>query len=480
MIRYLYTQKKSFPLYFLCILFFATGFTFFPADKCFGISNSDYFYRIPPKISDGLETASIYEANIDAEKLIDLIHNIRNGSYKNIHSVLLVKGGKLILEEYFHGFHREKVHQIRSATKSIGSILTGIAIDHRFISGADEKIYPYFKKHETGKKWDEKVRNITLETLLTMTSGYDCDDHAIPKFQCEKAMYKTNDWVQYALNLPMAYNPGEHWAYNSSSLMLVSEIISKTSNMTIPDFADTYLFEPLGIKEFHWGFSPKGRAWLAGNAKMKPRDMAKIGFLMLNSGRWNGRQIISEKWINESTMEHVKSKRHEGYGYLWWAGKQLFGEQIIAGCWAAGNGGNYIFVCPALDFVAVFTGGNYNSILELQPLGMLINYIIPAMLPTIPPRQITKPDPKILDSCVGEYQMQSGQIRVSVFKKGDHLFCRILGKTSQMYPEAEDYFFIPDEVFGDWTFKVVRNDKNEVTSAIGYAAFQIMPFKKIK
>jgi len=113
-------------------------------------------------------------------------------------------------------------------------------------------------------------------------------------------------------------------------------------------------------------------------------------------------------------------------------------------------------------------------------LGMLINYIIPAMLPTIPPRQITKPDPKILDSCVGEYQMQSGQIRVSVFKKGDHLFCRILGKTSQMYPEAGDYFFIPDEVFGDWTFKVVKNDKNEVTSAIGYAAFQIMPFKKIK
>ena len=133
MIQYSYRQRKSFPLYFLCVLFFATGLTFYPVDKCFSISNSDYFYRTPPKISDGLETASIYEANIDAEKFIDLIHNIRNGSYKNIHSVLLVKDGKLILEEYFHGFHREKVYQIRSATKSIGSILTGIAIDHRFI-----------------------------------------------------------------------------------------------------------------------------------------------------------------------------------------------------------------------------------------------------------------------------------------------------------------------------------------------------------
>ena len=480
MIRHFYRQKTSFPLYFLCILFFATGFTLFPADKCFSISNSDYFYRAPTKISDGWETASIYEANIDAEKLFDLIHTIRDDSYKNIHSLLLVKDGKLILEEYFHGFHHEKAHQIRSATKSIGSILTGIAIDHHFIKGTDEKIYPYFKGYEIGQKWNKKVRDVTLESLLTMTSGYGCDDHEIPNFQCEKAMYKTNDWVEYALNLPMAYKPGEHWAYNSSSLILVSEIVSKTSKMTVPDFANTYLFQPLGINEFQWGFSPKGRAFIAGNAKMKPRDMAKIGFLMLNSGRWNGKQIVSQKWIDQSTRDHAKSKSYRGYGYLWWTGKQLFGEQIITGYWASGNGGNYIFVCPALSFVAVFTGGNYNSILEVQPLGMLINYVIPAMLPPIPPRQITKRGSTVPDSCVGEYQLQSGHIRVSVFKKGDDFYCKVLGKTSRIYPEKEGKFFVPDEVFGDWTFKIERNEKGEVTSAIGYAAFQIMPFKKIK
>lgn len=480
MTRYHYWQRISFPIRFLFIFFLVTGFILFPVDQCFSISNSDYFYRTPTKISDSWETASIYDANIDAEKLIDLIHNIRNGSYKNIHSLLLVKDGKLILEEYFHGFHRKKAHQIRSATKSIGSILTGIAIDHNFIKGTDEKIYPYFKDFEIGQKWDKKVRDVTLKTLLTMTSGYACDDHEIPSFQCEKAMYKTNDWVEYALNLPMAYEPGEHWAYNSSSLILVSEMISKTSNMTIPDFANTYLFKPLGINDFDWGFSPKGRAFIAGKAKMKPRDMAKIGFLMLNSGRWNGKQIISQKWINQSTRDHAKSKSYRGYGYLWWTGKHLFGEQIIAGYWAAGNGGNYIFVCPALSFVAVFTGGNYTNILEVQPLGMLINYIIPAMLPTIPPRQITKLDPKILDSYVGEYKLQMGHILISVFKKGDHLFCKVLGKTSQMYPEKEDCFFVPDEVLGDWTFKIERNEKGEVTSAIGYAVFQIMSFKKIK
>ena len=472
-------QKKFFPLRFLFILFFATGFTLFPVDKCFGISNSDYFYQTPVKTGDGWETASLYEANIDAEKLVDLIHNIHNGDYKNIHSLLLVKDGKLILEEYFHGFHREKAHQIRSATKSIGSILTGIAIDHHLIKGTDEKIYPYFKDYEIGQKWNEKVRDVTLKNLLTMTSGYDCDDHTILSFQCEKAMYKSNDWVEYALNLPMAYKPGEHWAYNSSSLILVSEMISRTSKMTIPDFANEYLFKPLGINEFHWGFSPKGRAFIAGNAKMKLRDMAKIGFLMLNRGRWNGKQVISEKWINESTKDHVKSKSHTGYGYLWWTGKQLFSKQIIAGYWAAGNGGNYIFVCPALDLVAVFTGGNYNSILEVQPLGMLINYIIPAMLPPILPRQIAKLDPNILDSYVGEYQLQQGHIQVSIFKRGESLYCKVLERTLQMYPEMEDCFFVPDEVFGDWTFRIERNEKDEATSAIGYAAFQIMPFKKI-
>ena len=107
-----------------------------------------------------------------------------------------MKDGKLILEEYFHGFHREKIHQIRSATKSIGSILIGMAIDDHFIRDVDEKIYPFFKEYEVDKKWDERVRYVTLKTLLTMTSGYACDDHAFPSFQCERAMYKTNDWLE--------------------------------------------------------------------------------------------------------------------------------------------------------------------------------------------------------------------------------------------------------------------------------------------
>ncbi|MCK5097136.1 MAG: serine hydrolase, partial [Desulfobacteraceae bacterium] len=408
--------------------------------KCVSISHGDYLYQIPAGINDGLKTESLYKTDIDFKRLIDLVQNIQNESYKNIHSLLIVKDDKLILEEYFHGFNREKAHQIRSANKSIGSILTGIAIDHHYIKNAEEKIYPYFKNYGTSPKWDKRVRDVSLKSLLTMTSGYACDDHIIPIFQCEKAMYKTNDWLKYALNLPMAYKPLEHFAYNSSSLMIVSEIISKTSKMTIPDFADTYLFKPLGINEFQWGFSPKKRVFIAGKAKMRPRDMVKIGLLMLNNGRWNNKQIISKKWVNISTKGHTISDNHRSYGYLWWIGSHLFGKEIIKGYWAAGNGGNYIFVCPRLNLVAVFTGGNYSTPLEIQPLGMLINYIIPSMLPPIEPRQTIKTDSKVLDSCIGEYQQQSGHMSISIFKKGENLFCNILEDTSQIYPVKKDHF----------------------------------------
>jgi len=475
--RQRYRQQPSVLIGFLLILFFTIASVVFP---CCGGSNADYSYQTPPETDDGWETESLYKMNMDAEKFVALVRHIQSERYKNIHGILIVKDGKLILEEYFHGFDRDKAHQIRSATKSIGSMLTGIAIDHGFLKDVEEKIYPYFKGYEIGQKWDARVRDVTLKSLLTMTSGYDCDDHAIPIFECEKAMYETDDWVEYALNLPMAHKPGEHWAYNSSSLMVVSEIISKTSGMTMPDFADKYLFGPLGIKEFHWGFSPKGRAWLAGNAKMKPREMAKIGLLMLEGGRWKRRQIISEKWIRESTREHEISDNNWGYGYLWWTGKQLFGEQFIPGYWAAGNGGNYIFICPELDLVAVFTGGNYNSILELQTLGMLVNYIIPAILPPMPPRQITELDPAILDSCVGEYKLQQGDLRVSVLKKNDALHLTLLERTMPMYPESESRFFIPDDILGNWTFATERDEKGNVISATGYTAFQVMHFTKMK
>ncbi|MBW1821091.1 MAG: serine hydrolase, partial [Deltaproteobacteria bacterium] len=378
-----------------------------------GLAQREFIYHVPEKTKDGWETSSLNEEDVDPTKINELILYIQNGKYKNIHSVILIKNGKLILDEYFQGYGREKVHEIRSATKSIGSVLTGIAIDHNFLDGVNDKIYPHFKTYKLKNKWNKRAKDVTLKTLLTMTSGYKCDDHKT-NFECETNMYKSDDWVRYALNLPMAYKPGEHWAYNSSSLILVGEIISKASKKTIPDFANRCLFEPLGIKDFQWGFSPKRKAWLAGNAKMKPRDMAKVGFMMLNGGKWGNKQIVSQKWINESTRAYEITNNGAGYGYLWWIGKTVINNHKIKTFWAAGNGGNYIFVLSKLDLVVVFTGGNYNSLLEAQVFGMLINHIIPAVLPS-PPRKFIKLDDMVLEGYVGKYKTKTDEYIFSVY-----------------------------------------------------------------
>ena len=438
----------------------------------------EYVYQAPEKTDDGWETDSLNKMNVDSGKINELMCNIANGNFENIDSVVLVKNGKLILEEYFNGYHREKTHEIRSATKSIGSILTGIAIDHRFITDENNRIYPYFQKHEPDEKWDDKIKNVSLKTLLTMTSGFDCDDHKIPGFECERNMYKTNDWVEYALNLPMAYQPGEHWAYNSSSLILVSEIISETSKMSIPDFANKYLFEPLGITDFQWGFSPKGRAFIAGNAKMKPRDMAKIGYMFLNDGKWKGKQIISKEWIEESTRAHTTADTSEKYGYLWWSGKTVINNQYIEGYWAEGNGGQYIFVFPTLDLVAVFTGGNYNNPLSVQPMGMLINYIIPAMLPPGPPRKTIKLDPKVVDAYGAVYKFR--QHIVTIFREGDKLYGQALGEKVELFPETENQFFGTSKVGGYIQINIVKDKNGEVKHVIVHFGFMTMQFDKIK
>jgi len=375
-------KQPQMPIYFLLIIisFSAICFQHVSHVNAGGISLKKYTYRVPEKIDDGFETASLSEEGVDPVKINELIPAILENKYKNIHSVLLVKNGRLILEEYFDGYNRKKLHQIRSATKSIGSVLVGIAIDQGFINDANEKIYPHFKSYDPEQKWDERVKDIRLRHLLTMTSGYDCDDHK-SRFGCESNMYKSEDWVEYALNLPMANKPGEIWAYNSASLWLVGEIIEAASNMTIPDFADKYLFGPLGITDFQWGYSPKGRAWLAGNAKMRPRDMAKFGYLILNEGRWQGRQVVSKKWLKESTSEHARAHGDRyGYGYLWWLSKQMIDQKSVEAIAADGNGGQIIAIFPKLDLVAVFTGGNYNSPLGEQPVEILTKYILPAMM----------------------------------------------------------------------------------------------------
>ena len=450
-----------------------------------GEPQRDYTYRLPEKVKDGWEISSLEKEGIDPVKINALMLSILNQKYKNIHSVLLAKNGKLVLEEYFHGYHREKRHQTRSAMKSIGSVLTGIAIDQGFISSEDVKVYPYFKSYEPEEKWDARVRDVTLKSLLTMTSGYDCDD-VQGNYNCERNMYKSDDWVEYALNLPIAHNPGEHWAYNSASLWLVGEIISKESNLSIPEFADQYLFEPLGINDVQWWFSPRGSAWLAGGAEMRPRDMAKFGHMVLDSGKWKGRQIVSREWIEKSTREHIRnSGGYWGYGYLWWVGSTVINGREIHTFLASGNGGQKIYVFPEFDLVAVFTGENYNSKLSSQPDQMLIKYILPAMMPFLPPMQFVDAEQHFLKQCSGRYLHQPSETKVNLAVEKNSLtfYQRKLFRSEkiQLLPLADDKFYGTSKDKGDLYFTFVKGEKDHVTHFFvrGGFGFTRIQFNKI-
>jgi len=418
---------------------------------------------------------SLKEAGVKVEPIAGLIRAIKRGDYKNIHSVLLARGGRLIVEEYFQGYARDKPHQIRSAVKSIGSVLVGIAIDRGYLSSVDEPICNYFKDRNVS--WDAWSSAVTIKSLLTMTSGFECDDHRGEPFQCERAMYQAEDWVNFALNLPMAHPPGEYWAYNSASLILLSEIIMQATGRAVPLFADKYLMQPLGITDFRWGFSPKGRAWLSGNASMRPRDMARFGQMCLNKGVWQNRRIVSEKWLSESTRLHAYSEYGMEYGYLWWRGHQMINGQLLEAFWAQGNGGQVIFICPTVDLVAVFTAGNYNSILELQFMGMLINHILPAMLPPGPRKTFVPPDKQSIAALAGHYRCN--QLYLDLFRRRHALACRLAGEKIRVFFETNDRIFAYSPIFGDMSGKILRDTGGNPTGLLLNTAFSNLRFNKV-
>ena len=355
-----------------------------------------YQYTVPEKTNDGWETASLSSVNIDAGLIKELFERIGDNSYKNIHSVLLVKNGKLVVEKYFPGqdslgqyrtFTGDTLHEMLSATKSVNSILIGIAIDQHLIRGVDEKISTFFPEYSdifTNKEKDA----ICLKDLLSMTAGLSWDEWTYPYTdpRNDTAMMASKaDFFRYVLERPVATTPGAKFVYNSGVSLMLGEIIYKASGLRADKFAERHLFSPLGITNYSWGKAPNGVVNTLGGLALRPRDMAKIGQLYLNGGRWEEKQIVSEKWVKESTKQQIGASQlptwflADGYGYQWWLGSFHVRGQTIGSYSARGRGGQFIIVFPALQMVAVFTGWNDNELLK-QPLDMLQRYILPAAI----------------------------------------------------------------------------------------------------
>jgi CubicO group peptidase (beta-lactamase class C family) len=299
-----------------------------------------------------------------------------------IQSVLLIIDDQIIIEEYLNGQTLDQKHDLRSITKSIRSILLGIAIDNRFIDNVNDPISKYLKSPKPKKNIDKRKEKITIKDLLKMSSGLDCNDWDKKSKGQEDKVYKKKDWLQYTLNLPMINEPGTVSNYCSMDTILVAEIISQASGLTINKFAEQYLFKPLNINNVSWGYTSKKEIISSGKRLyMTSRDMAKIGQLILNNGKWNEKQVVSENWITESTAPKTKITGID-YGYLWWNIPFRVNEKTYVSKTATGNGGQYIFVLPELDMVAVFTGNAYNSDEDKLPFKVMAEILLPTFTGT--------------------------------------------------------------------------------------------------
>jgi CubicO group peptidase (beta-lactamase class C family) len=290
-----------------------------------------------------------------------------------ISALLVMRHGQPVFEQYGNGFDKDTLHDLRSATKSITSLLVGIAIDQRALGGVDDTVAQWLAADYPGAP--ALADGLVLEDLLTMRSGLACNDWNVASPGQEENMYAHQDWVAFWLGLPLKFRPGTVTSYCTGNPVALGRILANATHQEVPAFAQARLFGPLGITSAVWNTYDNGtRTDTGGHMHLRPRDMARIGQLALQRGQWNGTQLVSTAWMDASTSQHTAfdAGPTDGYGYLWWHGTLELARGEVPFFFANGAGGQYIFVVPALDLVAVFTGENYgNDTAAARPYALL-------------------------------------------------------------------------------------------------------------
>ena len=312
--------------------------------------------------TEGWRTSNPEEQGMDSELLAEAMDYLQEQKGFNIHSLLVIRNGYMVTDAYFYPFAQSRsLHDLASATKSFTSSLIGIAINKGYIESVEQHVLEFFPERSVANI-DANKEAMTLEDPLTMRPGFECS-HSPPDFTTSEMM-DTPDWVQYVLDSSMATEPGSRWVYCSPASHLLSAIIQETSGMSSFEFAQQHLFEPLGISDAIWASDPQGytRGW--SDLILTPHDMAKLGYLYLNEGEWDGQQLLSADWVAAATSPLGSLV----YGYQWWLHP--------SGYYADGAGGQRIFVFPDLDMVVVTTGNGGSDYAVIANL--LNSYILPA------------------------------------------------------------------------------------------------------
>jgi CubicO group peptidase (beta-lactamase class C family) len=321
---------------------------------------------------------------LDPRALQALDREIAGGQYGYVDGILLIRHGRIAFERHYahdydalfagkgppglynyydpewHPFYkRTALHTMQSVSKSVTSALIGIAIERGEIPHVDVKVLPHFPQFRAPQ--DSRRDRMLLWNVLTMTTGIRWDESSTTYTQSQNncaQMEATDDWIQYVLEQPMAADPGVRFVYNSGATELLSYLIERTTGRKADDYARQHLFTPLGIEHYAWKRTPQGLADTEGGLYLQPRDLAKLGYLYLHEGIWDGKRILPAIWVQQSTRWIVDADRYNaGYGYQWWVLARK-GEATYEAYAALGYGGQYLIVVPLLDLIAVVTGWN--------------------------------------------------------------------------------------------------------------------------
>lgn len=300
--------------------------------------------------TQGWHTSAPEEQGFDSAKMAEGLRAMRDNGI-NIHSLTVIRNDEMILDAYFYPYDGESYHSIASVTKSVLTALIGIAADQGKLS-LDDKMVSFFPDRTIANRGFWKNR-ITVKQLVGMTSGLDCVSANDEQTLAE--MGTAPDWVQFTLDLKVKHIPGTHFEYCSPGMHLLSAILQEATGMTTAEFARHNLFEPLGITDFLWESDPQGYTDGWAGLYLHPRDLAKIGYLMLHQGQWEDMQIVSPDWVTEATHLQKKTGQGDDYGYGWWVPPPTQFVEFAA----EGRGGQYIRVVPQLNMVIVTTGGGF-------------------------------------------------------------------------------------------------------------------------
>lgn len=348
-----------------------------------------YAYRVPPALNDGWPTASVDEVGIDrgaVERFVQQIAELSMDSLgaPQVHSLLIARRGKLVLEEYFHGEHRDKLHNTRSASKSVAATIIGAAM----LAGAplqlSTPVYQVMSGGAFPPDLEPRKRSMTLEHLLTMSSGYFCDDNNDDAPGREDGMWEQTaepDFYRFTLRLPMASAPGEQAIYCSINPNLALGMTGRAAGESPLYLFDRLVAAPMGIGHYAWALDRARNPYGGGGMSFFTRDFAKFGQLMLDGGSWRGQRILSPEFVARATSPLVRIGQRE-YGLLWWPEDKPYNGRTVRGFAALGNGGQIVMVFPELELVIATNGGSYASRGWRYIGGELIpNHILPAVRP---------------------------------------------------------------------------------------------------